>query len=488
MSPNVRQAAAVFLLAAALLWWLAGDRLVLTNDEGIYLSHAARIAEGETLYRDLFALTGPASFWLLALAFRLAGVTLAAAHAVLVLQLALLTTLVFLAARRLAAPAPAAIASFIFLALNAADPAMLTNNHRWDSCLYAVAGVLLIWHARPFPGGLLLALAVWATPTLAITALTALFAARLLGQPLLPIAAGGAAGALAGLAALFATHSLQPFWQSLLWASSNYSEANRMAYGAIIGGYSALFQGADGPFDLALRAAIVIGLTLPAWLPPLASTIAVHSRRRELLFLSACGLSMIAASAPRLDVAHLIFAAPLFYAVAASALHRARWTILPVGALAGVFLFSAVLQRLSTVPVATPVGIVRTDPASAQLLNWLTARVQPGESFFSFPYVPIANFVTRSRTVSRFSFLQPGLFTESDEQLAIDDLLRHPPAKILFKDAPKVEYLRIWPASNPQRLELRLLHRFVLTHYQQAAQHGNLLLYTPATRASNAPQ
>ena len=94
--------AAVFLLSFAFVWWLAGDRLIFINDEGIYLSLGARIAAGEVLYRDLFGITGPGSFWLLALVFKIAGVSLAAAHVVLAVQIATLTTLVFFVSRQLA--------------------------------------------------------------------------------------------------------------------------------------------------------------------------------------------------------------------------------------------------------------------------------------------------------------------------------------------------------------------------------------------------
>ena len=36
--------AAIFLISFAFVFWLAGDRLIMINDEGIFLSHAARIA------------------------------------------------------------------------------------------------------------------------------------------------------------------------------------------------------------------------------------------------------------------------------------------------------------------------------------------------------------------------------------------------------------------------------------------------------------
>ena len=480
--------AAVFLLSLAFVWWLCGDRLIFINDEAIYMSLGARIAAGEVLYRDLFGITGPGSFWLLAIVFKVAGVSLAAAHGVLAVQIAILTTAVYFLTRQLADAASAAVAAVIFVALNASDAAMMTNNHRWDADTYAILGIVAIWRGRSFLGGFLLALSVWTTPIFAITALTAVAASLLVKQSPWRVIAGGATGAAAGLAALALTGSLPGFIENLLWAKDNYSEANTMGYGAVIGGYPALFDGASGPVEYLIRVFIVAGMTLPVWLPPLCGILVLRNRDRNLIYLYVCGLSMIAGVSPRFDVGHLVFAVPLFYPVAATFLQRAKWVILPVGTIAGLFVFSAIVQRSSAELVDTPIGRVRTDPGSAELVRWLTAKIQPGERLFVYPYPPIAYFLTRGENVSRFSVLQPGLFTEADERQATEDLLRKPPAKVLYMDISQKEFLRIWPASDPNRLQLRYLHNFVTANYQPGEQFRNLRIYTPIIRASNARQ
>ena len=480
--------AAVFLLSFAFVWWLAGDRLIFINDEGIYLSLGARIAAGEVLYRDLFGITGPGSFWLLALVFKIAGVSLAAAHVVLAVQIATLTTLVFFVSRQLADVASAGIAAAIFLALNTADPSMMTNNHRWDADTYAILGIVAIWRGRTFLGGFLLALSVWTTPIFAITAVTAVAAALLIGQSPWRIIAGGATGAAAGLSALIATGSFPGFIQNLLWAKDNYSEANTMGYGTVFGGYAGLFEGATGIGEFVVRALVVIGLTLPVWLPPLCGLLVLRNRDRNLIYFCVCGVSMIAGVSPRFDLGHLVFAVPLFYPVAATFLQSARWTVLPIGAIAGVFVLSAIVQRANTELIHTPIGRVRTDPGSAELVRWITANIKPGEPMFVYPYPPIAYFLTQGQNVSRFAVLQPGLFTLDDEKQATVDMLRKPPAKVLYMDLAKEDFLRIWPASDPNRLELRYLHNFVVNNYQDTVQFRNLHLYTPKALASNSRQ
>ena len=78
---------------------------------------------------------------------------------------------------------------------------------------------------------MLLALSVWSTPSLTISAVTTVAIVLLVGQLPWRIIAGGMTGAVAGVVALAWTGSLIPFIENLLWARSNYSEANRMSYG-----------------------------------------------------------------------------------------------------------------------------------------------------------------------------------------------------------------------------------------------------------------
>jgi len=480
--------AAIFAATFAFVWWLAGDRLVFLNDEGIFLSHAARIAGGEALYTDLFNITGPASYWSIAVAFKIAGVSLAAAHVILALQIALITTAIYFITRELADTAAAALAAVIFLAINSADPAMMANNHRWDADTYAILGIVAIWRSRPVLGGFLLALSVWSTPIFAITALTVLAAAYLIRQSPWRVIAGGAAGAATGILLLLATGSLRAFVDNLFWVKSNYSGVNRMPYGSVIGGYPALFEGSSSAFEYAFRGLIVAGLTIPVWLPPLCGILVLTKRDRQLVYFYICALSMIACVSPRFDLGHLAFAVPLFYPIAASFLQKARWVVLPVGAIAGLFLFSTILQRGATVPVDTPIGRIRTEPETAEIVRFLTTNIKPGERLFVYPYPPIAYFLTRGQNVSRYNVLHPGMFTIADEKRATEDMLRLSPSKVLFMDIPPKDFLRIWPASDPNQLELRYIHNFVTSNYQSTAQFRNLHIYTPTVRASSSPQ
>jgi hypothetical protein len=322
-----------------------------------------------------------------------------------------------------------------------------------------------------------LALSVWATPTFAIAALATMVAALLLRHSPWRIMAGGAVGAVVGIAALFITGSFFPFLKNLEWVRTNYSEVNHVLYGSVVGGYSSFYEGASGPLDIALRTAIIVGVSIPAWLPLLCGVLVLLFRDRSRLFLYVCALSMLATASPRFDVGHIIFTAALFYSLAASYIPRARWLLWPMGAMAFFFLIGGIAQRGNIEIENTPVGRLRMNADTANTVRWLLSHIQPGERLFVYPYPPMVYFLTGAKNVSRFSFMHPGVFTVNDEQLATEDMLRRPPAKVLFMDISKEEFLRSWPSSDPERLQLRYLHSFVESHFQRIASFKKLHLY-----------
>ena len=98
----IRIAVAIFAGVAALLLALHGQRMVLTNDEGIVLESAQRMATGGRIYVDFFGYMSPGSYWLQALVFRLLGVALWTGRLIVILDFALQCALVYWLAARLA--------------------------------------------------------------------------------------------------------------------------------------------------------------------------------------------------------------------------------------------------------------------------------------------------------------------------------------------------------------------------------------------------
>lgn len=480
-------AAAVFLASAALLWWLCGQRLIIVNDEGMYLEGARQMLSGVLPYRDFFALTGPGIYWDVALFFRLFGVTLGAARALLILDLAVVCAGMFWLAAQLGHRlAGAWVACFYLFSLAGDASGIVTVNHRWDSAALSTLAVCLTFQGVRTRRRLLIGLAgaaaayaAWITPPLLLVAGVALlwvWVNQRWGGAIV-FAGATAVVSTAALIALALTHSLVPMIQHLLWTGSQYSSANRFAYGGIIGGYREMFTDTRGAGDFVARIFFVPFLAMPAIVPVVAAILLLVSRRllRPNLFLVLCALASIAACAPRLDVAHLTYSAPLAYVLAAVAfgelpLARLRPAVvlyLSLGAatLTGV----AVLHHPALVRVSSRMGTIFGESADIAFEQDLERSAPPGASFFAFPYVPLAYFITQGANPSPYSYLQPGMMSDTDEAIALNALAQRPPATVLYMNVPPKAWLRVFPSSDRSRLRMTHIEAFLQKNYEQDA-------------------
>jgi hypothetical protein len=480
---ELRFAALVFILAAVLLWLIEADRLVLLNDEGIYLDGALRILNGEVPYRDFFVLTGPGSFWLLAGVFQLLGITLSLARLIPIFDLAFITASVYWLAAHLTSRGFAAALAFIFFSFQFTDSVPLNVNHRLDSSALAMAALVCTFHGIGFPcwriffvAGAFAAAAAWVTPSIAIVGmllatwilwnndLRRQFPAYLAGLLFCSAMATGA---------LLLQGALWPMVQHMFWAGANYSSANRMSYGSIIGGYHAIFREVGG-LEIFLRGSIIFCFALPAILPIgvyLGSLFGTFRSRQELLLLFV-SVGFLLSAYPRMDVVHLRSSAPIFYVLAGCLYHRTLGRFLrPTVSLgfwllpAALFLCIAISRVSQNFVVETRVGQVRVGSDDLTLVRRLSQYVQPGESLFVFPYLPVAYFLTGGKNPTHYSFLQPGMMSQADEEAALTELQANSPQWVLYSDVPKEAYLRIWPSSDPKRLHMPSIEEFIRSRY-----------------------
>ena len=134
-------AAAIFAAVFLLLARFHMGRLVLNIDEGILLDAAERMAHGQRLYVDFFAYLAPGSFWLQELAFRVFGVTLAAAQLIVCVDFSVQCAVVFWLMARLGHPYAGVLTVAVMLGLEASNPVLLSPSHRWDSAALALLSV-----------------------------------------------------------------------------------------------------------------------------------------------------------------------------------------------------------------------------------------------------------------------------------------------------------------------------------------------------------
>lgn len=468
---------AVFIGTAVVLLWMFGNRLILgTSDEGIYLDAAERILHGQKPYVDFFGYMSPGSFWTQALAFRLFGITLAAGRVLVILYVALECSLVYWLVQRFASRAAGIVIALFFLAFQTADPSMLTAQHRWDSSAFALASIALCVAAgrgRLMASGVLIACAALATPSMALVAIaTLVWLRKRAGWYLLGIALAGTSAVMA----LWLNGILPALIQQLRWLSLNYSTVNVMHYGAIIGGYRTLFEGA-GAWDLPVRFCVVFCLALPALLPvvALAGGIVFWIRRREAIlpYLLLSVVALVASTYPRSDVAHLAYVAALPYAVVGILAYRClparprAWLTISIAVWAAVFAGRLELPG-SLQSLHTPVGDVRASAGEAPLVNALLSQVRPHQTLFVYPYKPLLYFLTQSENPTRYPYLQPGLMTADDARLALSELQASPPEWVLYMDLDRTGFERLFPSANGFDPHYPQLERWIQANYRSA--------------------
>ncbi len=458
------------------LWWLVGNRLVLgTNDEGIYLDAAERILRGQKPYVDFFGYMTPGSFWIQTLAFGVFGVTQAAARVPVVLDIALECALISWLVERYASRACAWFTTSIFFAFEIADPSMTTAQHRWDSGALALASIALCicggrW--RLLASGFLACCAALATPSVALVAIvTMLWLRARSGWYLIGIAVGGLAAALA----LQLSGIMGAFAGQLAWLSHNYSAVNVMPYGAVIGGYRALFQGAS-PGELPIRFCIVLCLALPALLPLVTVAGGAMLWRRErievLPYLLLCIIALVVSTHPRSDVAHLADIAALPYAAAGILAYRGlgprprAWLAAFVGVWAAVFAWQGQAGHWNA--LRTPVGEVRADAGQAPGVALLLARVRPHQSLFVYPYKPLFYFLTQAENPTRYSYLAPGMMTAQDALVALSELQSRPPDWVLYMDLTQAEFERVFPSGKSFDAHFPTLENWIKANYRSS--------------------
>jgi len=490
-----RRTGVVFLCTALYLGWLAASRFVLVmNDEGIYLDGALRMLHGQMPYRDFFCITGPGTFALITASFRVFGPTILAARIPVVWDIAIITACLFWLASKLSNSMTAGLMAFVYVTFATLAETAVVANHRWDSGAWAVlAGTLIVLVSEnpsarisnviTFGAGLAAGIAAWCTPPVAL-AVIALGACLLLYRSLRslfgPYAGGVAVAFAAGAIWIVRTGTLRAMLDSLLWSPSNYLAANRTWYGSVTGGYANLLQGAS-LVNLVNTILLLVFFTLPATLPFFSLLWLRKRPPMSVIILLTLGFTLILSTYPRWDLNHLTWVSAPFYALApplvTPAWLRKTVTVMTLVA-AGACTMVSVQRRAHETTRATEVGVVHGQPADLDVLASVNARVKPADTLFVFPYRPLLYFVTGAKNPTRYSFLQPGMFSDKDESDALSQLRAHPPQLVFYSDIPPETYLRIWPGSDRRHLRMAHIENFLRENYQEEEKWADFQLLT----------
>jgi hypothetical protein len=472
---------ALFILSLLLLYWLAGDVLQLAGDEAIYLQGGRLVALGQQPYRDFFAITGPLTFWIEGSLASASGMSLAIMRLPPIFDVAFLAWAVYWLTSRYAGTLYSAGAAIVFLACEVRIR-QLNVNHRWDSAALAMAAIVLAFEAQRggrgvfcAASGLLVVASACATPSMLLVALPLLaWCGR--GSIRNALLFVGGATLAAGVAAFYLqhVHALVPMIQSMRWTAANYTQANRVFYGGL---------------GLAVPGPATAGWTsipgflfsfLPAFLPPAALVAWLFCFRRpihrtdlpQVLPLLVVSAALVFAAWPRWTSDVLLHTLAPSWFLCALLLYRVtdapqrRWLLIALlAALASLGGKAVVAMDYDT--RETRVGTLRAPLDQSEFLEALEHWIQPGDSLFSFPYLPSAYYFLNARNPTRYSFLQPGMMTAEDERLAIDELAAAPPRWVLFEHIPPQAILAFWPGSDPSRIPMTAMKSYLGAHYHR---------------------
>jgi hypothetical protein len=499
-----QRAGVVFLCVFAYLGWLAAARFTLAlNDEGIYFDGGLRILQGQMPYKDFFVLTGPGTFVLQAASMGVLGTTLTAGRIPAVWDIAVMTACLFwlvctFTDSKLSTQITAACASFIYLAFATLGESAVVASHRWDSSAWAIlAGTLIVAATRnpsarrsaatALAAGIAVGIAAWCTPTvaLAVIALGACLVFYRTTLRLFPFYATGVGLVLtAGVMWLASRGAFPAMLDSMLWSTSNYSGPNRTWYAAVTGGYANLLH-STSLASATITVLLVVFLTLPATLPFFGAIWLWKRPPMSVVITLTLGVALILSTYPRWDLYHLTWVSAPFYALAAALIARASFpgaTLFRRGvALIGLIAAAAcsmiaIEQRLDETTQVTRTGRVHGKPADLEALSVIQARVKPSDTLFVFPIRPLFYFVTGAHNPTRYSFLQPGMFSDQDEADALSELRAHPPRFVFYTYAPPEAYLRIWPGSDPRRLRMARIEDFFQENYRETGRWADFQL------------
>ena len=461
----------------------------LEPDEGIVLAGAERILHGEVPYRDFFSFYTPGSFYLVALLFRVFGDSLTVARTSLAVTGAGCSVITYVLAHRVCSRAIALFAAL--LATITAVPYRFLVLHNWYStllcCLAVYAAVQFIDSRRQ----------MWAFATGSLAALTILFeqskgaglclglavgflAVRVLGRAFLfrrSRSAAFAAGFLWPFIVTFAyfgsQRTITVMLQDWLWPLRHYTEANHVVYGWQNWSEQArdtIFY--TGPAWLRILKVFAVspGLLVPV-LPLIAvglfaywafhiRTGKVASVKTNYYVLVSAVLSglLISVVIVRADIIHFMYLSPLWYVLLAWILgapelySRVSVTARPyvvayIAITFGLMGFALLLAATGAHNlIETRRGLVKTS-AKDTVVEYIQAHVPAGKEVLVYPYLPLYNYLTATRSPSRYDYFQPGMNTPEQAQEIIASLQSHDVRAILFEPWFAQKFANSWPGT-----------------------------------------
>ena len=456
-----------FLSAAILVRYFSAHFFVASLDEGIYVNAGQRIAEGQLLYTDIFAFTGPITYWIQAALFSFFGNDLPSLRWSTALAVGAISTAVFAIGNSIANLRAGVLAAALWLSVWLDLSNRTEVNHRWiSSGFYSLGCVLILARSNPTKyfdamAGVMMGLAACTTPSfassLAILCAYFLFLDR---RRLIPFLLGITISCSVVICVLMAQGSLAAFIQGLRWAALNYAEANRFAYGRL-------------PYEVSNRHLIQVYLGTICIPVSLAAALGVYlwSRDRKLLLPAFLCLALFPTVYPKWDAYSLHFIAGPFFAlifaisfrlIPEHMKHLGQGLSLSVCAF---LLINAWSKSDQLTLIQSRAGTLWGEPQTALALEKLEGAIPAKSTVFVYPYFSGLLPLLDIRSEVHLQFMQPGMMTAADEQITLTDLKLKPPQFVFWQFFPDAAVKMIWPSSNPAKYRFVNLEAWIHDNY-----------------------
>ncbi len=459
-------------------------------DEGIVLQGAERILHGEVPYRDFFSFYTPGSFYLVAFIFKMFGDSFSVARASLALAGAICSLVTYLLARRTCSRGISVFTALLTTTTGIAFRFLVLHNiYSTLLCSLALyAAVRFLETERP----------LWAWITGSLASLTFLFeqskgaglcAGLLLAFlivfvffPHRPLDKFSFVALISGLAwpllvtfGYFAKKgALKLTMQSWLWPLHHYTQANRVPYGFQNWSDHAreiIFH--TGPVWVRAVKIIAIspGLLIPVlpliavamlvfWTIRIRPTSVEDSKQSRYYLLVCATLSglLLSVVLVRADILHFMYLTPLWYVVLAWILGSVgvRSGLLPMirpyliayvcaafGLLGLALLFTATGARNR---IETRRGTLTTSDRDT-VIEYVQSQVAPDGPLLVYPYLPLYNYLTATRSPSRYHYFQSGMNTGDQAQEIVGSLKSHADSPVLFEPWFPEKIANSWPGT-----------------------------------------
>lgn len=474
----------VLLFVGSCLYLLAFFNVVnMEPDEGIVLTGAQRIVEGQLPYRDFFSFYTPGSFYLTALLFKIFGDSMLVARGALVFFSASFAVITYVLARRICSQAIALLTA-ILVAMTCV-PSRFLVLHNWDSMFWTCLAVYsAVRWLESSAGRWAFAAGTFASFTflseqskgagLYLGFAIAVLIFAISGERVSRLRAFmvGALWPVVLTFAYFGTkHAMGAMLGAWAWPLRHYSAANRVPFGHQ--NWSA--EARESLFhtgSLGMRAvkflAVSPGFVVPV-LPLIAAGLLVYwtiqlrrgrspEAAHHVLICSVISGLLVSVVAVRADVIHFMYLAPLFYLVMAWILDSevlsgsllkairpyVRIYVVVAFGLLGIALFSSALG--ARVRFETRHGPIRSRQQDS-VLEYAKNHTVAGEEILVYPYLPLYYYLTATRSASRYDFFQPGMNTPDQAQEIVHSLQSRGVRAVLFESSFAEKIPNAWPGT-----------------------------------------